>query len=370
MSVKTTFDYESDWVEYFESVLKNEIREDIDNRYKIKANIIETNQSLDSFLKRNETIKRIASKEPFFHNLRIKLDGNEYFFYLNNSDPRFWVIHNIEEQSKIQKIIEKLTTESYLQDKIYLSHETMNGYQNELKATSSGFTLNFDQLFSSVDGPSVFTEEIEEFDDIGFTLQLWPKKKKSINYFIDQFRKIKMPINYRSLNFIFEDETQDVLIKEDLFYDGSLTIHRGKEFRIHLKFINKIRQKYKSVMNEVEERRTDWVNMKGSIFTIEFDKTIDPQKFIEVLNKKSISNSPNPFKINAFFMYSEDAFTMYNCIDTHSGGKFYLQVFPDKLNINLEKNSCGNIIFRLFTNLQRYFSISTKLKVDETEYKI
>ncbi len=53
MSEQQIFEYESDWTDYFNGVLKNEVREEIDNRNLIKANIIESNQTLDSFLKRN-----------------------------------------------------------------------------------------------------------------------------------------------------------------------------------------------------------------------------------------------------------------------------------------------------------------------------
>ena len=69
-------------------------------------------------------------------------------------------------------------------------------------------------------------------------------------------------------------------------------------------------------------------------------------------------------------MYKEDEFFVYNCVDLHTGGKFYMHVFPSKLQVNLNKDSCGNIILRLYTNLQRYFSVSVKITVDGNEWKI
>lgn len=65
ISEQLIFEYESDWVEYFNSVLKNEIREDIGNQNSIKASIIESNQTLNDFLKRHKEIELKPSKELF-----------------------------------------------------------------------------------------------------------------------------------------------------------------------------------------------------------------------------------------------------------------------------------------------------------------
>ena len=366
MEEPVEFEYQSDWAEYFNSVLKNVIRDDIDNRNHIKTNIVESNQSFDEFLKRNPHVKSIPSKEDFFHNLRIRDRDNDYYFYLDTSDERFWAAHNIEKSKKVNRIIENLLSSSYLQDKIYLSHNSMNSYLESLGVGSLGFTLKFDQLFSSDGDKGVFKDDVEEFEDINYTLQLWPKKKKSIEFFIKKFQDIHCPINYSSLNFVFEEEeTHDVLVKENLHEDGSFTIDRGKDIKSHIKFVNKVRDDYHEKMDMVELYRPDWTTMKGELFSIEFDKEIHPKEFVNTINKARLEGSKNPFKISAFFMYSEGNSAMYSCIDTHTGGKFFMQVFPDRMMINLDKDSCGNIIFRLYTNLQRYFSIGVKINVDD-----
>ncbi|MCF2138548.1 MAG: hypothetical protein K9W44_00665 [Candidatus Lokiarchaeota archaeon] len=330
MSEQFVFEYESDWVEYFNSVLKNEIREEIGNKNSIKASIIESNQSLEEFLKKHPEIKRIPSKESFFHNLRIKNNENDFYFYLNNQNERFWVIHNIENQKKIENIVKNLTTNTYLQDKIYLSQKTMETHKKNYSADSLGLTLNFEQKFTLNKNNPVFINGIEEFDDIAFTLQIWPKRSESINYFLDKFREIKCPINYKSLNFVFNDkDTDNILIKEDLYYDGSFTIHRGKDLHQHLKFLHDIKQQYNKSMDEIEEKRIDWDLMKGDLFTIELDKEINPKNFIQAINQTK------EFKINGFYM----------CIKITIFILFVVLIFI------LEENS----IFK--SHVQRYMSI-------------
>jgi len=364
------FEYEVDWVNYFESILRNEIRQEIDNPNKIKAIIVESNQSLEDFLKRNSNIKKLASKEEFFHNLRINYKDKDFYFYLNNSDKRFWIIHNIERQIEVQNIIQRIFTESYLQDKIYLTHKTLEEHQNRSNAESFGFTINFEQLFSSYNDKKVFIDELGDFDDIAFTLQLWPKKKKTIKFFLEKFKKIRCPINFKSLNFVFEDENREILIKEDLFYDGTATIHRGRNLRIHLNFIKNIRDDYREKIERIEENRTDWEMFKSNLFVFKLDKKINLVNFVEILNRRIIDGISNPFKINAFHMYKRDNWHMYNCIDLHTGGQFYMQISPSELIINLNKDSCGNIILRFLTNLQRYFSVSVKLEINNEIWDI
>lgn len=359
------FEYESDWVEYLNSVLKNEIRDQIDNQNLIKANIIESNQTLEEFVKRNTELQYISSKERFFHNFKIQEGNLSYYFYVNNQNPRFWIIHNIEKKEIIQKKIEKITTNTYKQDKIYLSNKIMESHKDAFISYSQGFTLNFEQKFTNSSTSPVFNNDIELFEDIGFTLQLWPKRKKSIQFFLDKFREIKCPVNYRSLNIAFPEEgTGEVLVKEDFYYDGSFTIQRGKDIRSHLKFIDRIKTDYNTLMQQIEENRIDWEDLKGSYFDIILDKEINPINFGYMLN------DIKEFKISSFFLYNEDKFSIFQCIDEHTGGKFFLQVFPQKIGVILEKESCGNIIFRLYTNLQRYFSINISLEIDGNKIKI
>ncbi len=366
MVSENTFEYESDWVEYFNAVLKNEIRDEIDNKNSIKANIVESNQTLDEFISRNHNMEIIpSSKESFFHNIRIRKGSNEIFFYINNENPRFWTVHNIEKQKTISDIIKEFTSNTFQQDTIYLSNDTMELHQKTFNATSLGLTLNFEQKFSEIRENPVFSEPIEKFDDIGYTLTLWPKHPNSISFFLEKFREVKCPINYRSLNYVFKDfETQDVIIKEDLHSDGSFTIHRGKDIKQHLKFVKSVKKKYSDSMDEVEEYRFNWGDSKGELFTFILDKKINPKNFINAINQTK------EFKIHCFFMYKENNYYIFNCVDVHTGGKFYIQINPEEIHIFLEKDSCGNIIFRFAQNLHTFFSVTTELILNEDKLEI
>ncbi|MBN1969894.1 MAG: hypothetical protein JW870_11045 [Candidatus Delongbacteria bacterium] len=363
------FEYLSDWANNFEAILKNEIREEIQNQNKIKANIVESNQSFDNFLKRNSDMKIAEiSKEDFFKNViwNVKGKNKPEILYFDISNPRFWIVHNISASDEIKERMDKILSSSYLQDSIYLSHRKIEHLQQESGASSLGFRLEFNQLFID-ENNSAIRSELKDFEQIGFSMHLWPKRKKSVSFFLEKLNEIECPVNYRSLNFVFEDENS-VLVKEDLFQNGSVTIHRGSDFKRHLKFMDQIREKYSIDMHYIEDYRFDWINMKGSLFFIEFDKEIEPPVFIDSINNPK--KNDESFKINAFYMYQDNQNYFYSCIDLHTGVKFYLQVNPKGMYINLGKQSCGNIVFRLFTNLQRWFSIKIKLYIDGIQFDI
>jgi len=188
------FEYLSDWANYFDAVLKNEIREEIKNQNKIKVNIVESNQSLDSFLKRNPDMTMSdKSKEDFFKNILWNVDGKIEYLYFDISDPRFWIVHNLSASSEIKTRMEDILNNNFLQDSIYLSHNKIDSLQKEAGASSLGFKLNFNQLFIT-ENNSAFKSDLKDFDEIGFTMHLWPKRKKSVNFFIEKLREIEEEI--------------------------------------------------------------------------------------------------------------------------------------------------------------------------------
>ncbi|MBD3353640.1 MAG: hypothetical protein GF364_19305 [Candidatus Lokiarchaeota archaeon] len=357
------FEYKTDWVEYFNKILQNINRDKINNQNKIKSNIIESNQTLKLFLRKYDNIKYIKSKEKDFHNAIVTKNGKKNYLYIDTANERFWVIHNVSKQETMKGIIDEFRN-SYMQDSIYLTHNKMQEHQNDLDVDSLGFTLKFEQKFDEYPALPVF-KNLQPMDQIGFTMQLWPKNKKVIHQFIDKFRKIDLPINYRSLNFVFTDkESEEVLIKENLYYDGAFTVHRGRDFREHLDFVEAIKSDYSKEMKIIEDARVNWKEMSGSIYKIEFNIEINPRNFIKIINQL------DEFKISVFFMYKSGSNHVCSCLDHHTGQKFYIQIRSSAIEINLDKNTCGNTIFRIFTSLQRYFLNKLTFYIDNSKYEL
>ncbi len=367
------FDYKCDWVNYFSQILKKEIYV---SDAKIKGSIVESNQkNIDNLIKTlesdmdksKETIELIGSKESNFYNIRIKDSAGTYLFYVDTSNPRFWIVHNIE-KSEISNKMSKKISNSYLQDSTYFTDRNLWKYlELEDNVKSKGFTMQYDQRFSNDDENAIIESTKEGFTYYGITLKIWEKRENSIGKLIENLNKINFPLNYTTLNYsFFEDGISDTIsMKEELSFDGNFTIIKGNDMRRHLNFIKKVRDDYSDKMEKLEANRIDWKECKSGLYEICWNDElkIDPKLFVQFINK-----SVAIFKINAFFIRSDGNYCLYNCVDTHTGGPFFLQVFPNKLVINLGKRECGNIILRMYVNLKRYFSPSCILLVDDDKY--
>lgn len=364
MAESKIFEYKSDWFEYFEGVLKNEYRDDEDFQNKIKANIVESNySSLKEFEKRHNEIRIIPSKESTFFNIQIRRQSKKaHYLYLDIENSRFWVIHNIESQETILKKINEIFCKSYLQDFIYIPNQMMERYWTDYSQYSMGIGIKFDQLFIEDEGkyPSRIDENIQY--NLGCTLRLWPKRRNTMKLILEKFKEIDLPINYNYLNYVFQDENNEILMKENFFRDGRFTVEKGIDLYKHVKFIDKIKEDYTEKIKIIEENRINWENTRGELFKIYFQRIIDPNIVISILKRNF-----KIFRIYLFYLFKSKDYYFYECLDEHTGRKFGLQIFNDKIFINLDSQSCGNVVMRLFTNLQNHLSPELELEIDNQE---
>lgn len=359
------FNYKSDWFQFFDSVLRNEPEEEKYSRIKIKANIVESNfSSFKEFAEMNKNrIKVIPSKEDDFFNVKIKHDNKQYYLYIDTINPRFWLIHNIEYQRDIDPLIKDLFYNSYLQDKIYIPNQMMESYWKNYSKNSLGVSLTFKQLLNEDVNNENFSNMEREINN--YTLRLWPKRPNTMEKFIEKFREIELPINFKYLNYVFKNKEGEILMKENIYRDGKFTINKGKDFRKHIDFIEKIKEDYDNLIKKIEKNRMNWKEGKGNLFCINFNKKINPNSIYKILK-----TNQDIFKILIFPLYKEESFRLFDCMDLHTTGRFKLQIFKDKIYINLNADSCGNVILRLFSNLQAHFSPDLQLKIDNQEKAI
>lgn len=362
---KKIFNYKSDWFQFFDSVLKNEPEEEKYSRIKIKANIVESNfSSFNQFAeKHKKKIEVIPAKEDDFFNVKIKHVDNVYHLYVDTINPRFWLIHNIEYQKDIDPLIKELFHNSYLQDKIYIPNRMMENYWKNYSKNSLGVSLTFEQLLNEESSNKNFSNMEREINN--YTLRLWPKRPNTMENFIEKFREIDLPINYKYLNYVFKNEAGEILMKENIYRDGKFTINKGSDFRKHIDFIEKIKEDYNELIKKIEKHRLNWRKGEGNLFVIKYNRSVNPNSIYKILK-----NNQNIFKILIFPLYKEENFHLFDCMDLHTAGRFKLQIFKDKMYINLNADSCGNLILRLFSNLEAHLSPDLQLKIDNQENEI
>jgi len=336
-------------IDLLENLLKTENQ--------VRSFIVETNQSLRQFLRRKRGSMKRISTEGSLHDIVVTRKNEKHHVYVDDSDNRLWVIHHGKMNEKMQRFIFNAFSNSRLQDKIYLSHHEMSELLKMNAMHCNAVRIGFDQFFSKASpDPSL--------DDMTFELHLHAKSWQLIVNAIGQLNSVKLPINLLSMNIELENEDGS-MITDVLSHDGSLVMQGEGNVRQHLDLVERIKSRYREKIKTIEDWEVDWIDASGGLFALKFDVEVDPIKFVDVLNERKAE-----FKIFAFQMYEENDSMMYVAIDLHFGDQFYFQAFPQKMILNLSRKCCGNTILRLLVNLQRHFSRSTILEIDDEEMKI
>ena len=245
----------------------------------------------------------------------------------------------------------------------------MEYYWKTLSKDSLGVSLKFRQLLKN----EYFSEEKlnrdpfknmeEEIDN--YSLRMWLKRSSKMDIIIKSFKEIGLPINFTFLNYAFYNEDNELTMKENFHRDGKFTIIKGYELIKHMNFIQKVREDYNSKIELIEDYRIDWKKTKGDLIRIKMHKNVDPKKLYEVLK-----HYRHIFRIIIVPMYKEKEYYFFDCLDTHTGSRFSLQIFKKEILVNLKPDSCGNLIFRLITNLQTHITPEISLEIDNQEITI
>ena len=308
-----------------------------------KGFIIESNVPSPLLLKEQQGFEVNTTDETSLNLLRV----GENLFYIDSLDPRFWLVYTSERSneatSTLRKIIEK---ENSLLDGIWFSSKGLSKILSLGK--SVGFGIKYENKF--VEGSDEYLDTMSmqvrggRPERILNMLKTNPDTK-------DGVRLSKVGLQYKS-------------IKTDIYYSGKFVINKGGQIDEYFDLLNNIKDKYKSSILKIEEnnrigivRYENSFSLKGEVITIEFSKRLeDLEKFIGI-----IFSGNKPFRVLGIKYKLEDGYYKVYGIDMHSYHKITFEITSDYIRIYLGKHSCGNIITRLFANLEQYFQPNIKI---------
>ncbi len=246
----------------------------------------------------------------------------------------------------------------------------MEDYRKNYSKQSLGASLNFKQLIAEKEPKDQrlstdVSEDLEgEIDN--YALRIWLNRSEKMDYVLKSFKQIGLPINYNYLNYAFYNEDNELIMKENFHRDGKFTINKGIELIQHINFVHKVRDDYSSKLNLIEDYRIDWTKKKGDLIKILFTKKdIDPKKLYQ-----SFKSYKSTFRMIIIPLFKEKDYYFFDCLDTHTGGRFSLQISKRQILVNLKPDSCGNVVFRLLSNLQKHISSEISIEIDNQDLKI
>ena len=163
----------------------------------------------------------------------------------------------------------------------------------------------------------------------------------------------------------FKDEDQNPILKEEFTYTGGFTVNSGSDFERHIKFNQDILSDYEKKMETVESYRMNFTKNQGKLIKINLNEDVNRDAFVTRLNEKQ-----NKFRFYFTKLYAENNYNYYRVADLHNGDHLYAQIYDNCIYLNLHKNCCGNNVFRLYTELQKFFCPAIELEIDGTKMAI
>ena len=313
--------------------------------YAVKTNIIEANCGIEdiptSFSKYSIELK--PTKDKFLYVMIAKEKGKKFILYLDSFFKRYWKLYSIEESVTINRFIDHFSNTLLKIDSLWMPHQMLDSFEKEY--INTGFSIKFKQEVLK-------EEELSENDISQLTMRLWSKGSRPAQKIVDLLQENDYPVTKTSTR-LLHVKNDEVKFLDEVYYDGKVTISKGTDIEEHIRFVNSIIDAYKEKMTRIEDNRMYLESSDGGFkssghpFELKFSK----DQNIETLSEK-IVNSTRPFRLWGVVHDHDDDFLRIAGVDTHSGDKFDMDLMPGYARVYLPKKACGNVIFRLYTNVQ------------------
>lgn len=325
----------------------------------LKSYMLELNEPIPSEFTINDCLVSVKKTDLDHIKILRTTDHQQHSieFYVDTENPRFNVLHTSELAKDADAFVHNLATSNQHQfDRAWiptamLSHIS-KGTNNEL----CGYGIQYEDIFSETD------DIMPRYE---LSMNITGKSSDDVRKAIQKHSNEQYSTSYHKITIVHGTDYER--IREDLDYNGRFIVKKGDSMDSHISLLDYVRDQYSAKMEMIENNRIgieqrESNNMKlnycvGSAFEFNFKRHIeDWSSYL-----KRIFNSREPFRVHGL-IEKEDMMYRLLCIDMHTNDPLDIEVFDDVMRVYLPKNSCGNVVLRLFTNLQKYFDPSMSCK--------
>lgn len=343
-----------DLKEYFFQTLLTKEERDIDegeNEKKPKSVILESNvPSYEKIFTAPQWNARKTEDEDLVH-LTFRNEGE---FFLDILDKRFWILHTIDSSQHMDNVLYDLIIKDNSRlDYVWLSSNFLQEIGKWGKET--GFSLKFDNKF--------YEKEDEDIEHV--SMRFWGGVAKDIFNDLRKNQKISQAVSLSRMEIKYAGNPDvDKFVKENISYQGKLTINKGNSIDHHFNMLSRIKTKYSAMVYKIEDeyrisykKSEENVKLHGDYLLIKFpDYVKNLRVFMEV-----ISSCKVPFRLWGIWKLKSNDFAKGSFVDLHSGHGLNIEATNEFMRIYLKEDSCGNVVTRLFTNLQ--LTLGSKLEL-------
>lgn len=337
--------------------VKEEQELDEGNTY-LKTYLIESNR--DMFFEGTNSIgdRQIyveTTKDPGFIKAKTREKDSRVNLYIDKLDDRFWSIHTLATSDISDRVVGNLIYPRFTDlDHSWLASQFLEGIGKAREATFRAFSVKYRDKFKEVVGGQ--EDRVE-----GLSMRLWGETASEVLETLKSDNNISKSTTLSNVG--IRKEYHEKRLLSDITYKSRFTV-RGESIEGHFRHLRDIMGDYSESLEKIEEefsmhtdKRASGTFIGGEPIFIDFDRPIrDLEGFVDEL-----FSSTQPFRLWGLKDEIEDDYYNIAGVDLHTGDKVTFEVSPDWMRVYLPENSCGNIILRLYTNIQHYFDSKASL---------
>lgn len=286
------------------------------------------------------------------------IDQKEVSYFADLQDDRFLMIHSTGEARLSDETIANLTDSrgsgfdrawmpaSFLRQSY---RGTMTGFKYSYRQEVEGFTL------ADVSRPS--EEAPSEKQRTSFRLEVSGQQHAEQD--LDAMSEAPILVGRKALEQIEyrEADNSSDSLSLSIYSYGKMVGH-GTSLGLHLDNTTSLTQSYGAIIRTIEDHHAlGWERTKngsivhrGAPFVARFPRTLvvtDLQRLAQ-----SIFRPSKPFRLYGLFSSAGQNRVDIEAIDLHSGHPLSIEMTPRWMRIYLPVGTCGNVLARLYTNLQ------------------
>lgn len=276
-------------------------------------------------------------------------------FYLDRSDERFLILHTFDLAYSVDPIIKRLIGLRQLElDNAWLSSGLLKAISKKPGNTEHGFKIDHTDYF----GENTSDENSPITPDTFSRMDISGAQSEKILQLLKKDSEIEQIMGYDRIT-IGRGTTQNGVI-EDISYTGRFIVTKGKSIDDHIGLVDSVKADYADTISNIENLSI-YVNdsdglLEGQPLEISFNRKVDDwDKFLD-----RIFNAKEPFRVFGIKRKISERYYQILCVDIHTGHPLDVEVMDGLFRVYLPQNSCGNVVARLFVNLQRFFDSQTK----------
>lgn len=281
----------------------------------------------------------------------IKKTDSKFQFYLDKNDERFLILHTFDRSKESNPIIDRLLNSEQIEfDNAWLSSNLLKDISSRPGNKEHGFNIDHIDYFQS---DEIGNDDEPLKPDMFSQMNISGKQSETILKLLKRDQEIEQMIAYNKI--IIGRGTRSRGVIDELKHSGRFRVVKGKSIDEHISLVDMVKNDYMKEIEKIEELRicgnSTTKSIEGTPFEFVFDRKVEDWDFFLT----RVFNTKKPFRVAGIKTKIGEKYYRVLGVDMHTGHPLDIEVMDNLFRIYLPKDSCGNVITRLFVNLQRFF---------------